>query len=82
MGNYNFTVSKIPQKGQIVRIVHDEYSKFQEIPNDIMKIGQQAQVIDTKNLYKSRPNFPDISVSRVKFKDGTVDTYMTKNLQF
>ena len=79
MGNYNFRANP-PPVGSVVRIQHDKFSKDEGITDEIMRIGQQAQVLKTANIYQSRPNAPPISVSRVKFRDGTTEAYMTVNL--
>lgn len=80
MGNYNFRAQNIPPVGSIVKIQHDKFSKDEGITDDIMRIGHPAKILKTANIYKSRPNAPDITVSKVQFRDGKTESYMTVNL--
>lgn len=79
MGNYNFKASNLPA-GTIVRIKHDDYSNDQEIPDNLMNINNKVRIIETKNLFKSRPTAPDVTVSKVQKADGTLEAVFTCNL--
>ena len=81
MGNSFNMKTQLPPPNSVVKIIHDKYSEYQEIPDDIMKIGQYAKVIKSENLYQSRKEFPTITIAKLQFKDGTQDTYIATNLQ-
>ncbi len=81
MGNYNFKVTNIPKPGSIVTIVHDDFSRYQEIPDNILRANEKVKVINTKNLYQSNPNCENISVTTVQFADKTTEVYLTKNIR-
>jgi len=80
MGNYNFRTQLHPPGSRVV-ITHDEYSKYQEIPDNVLRTGQEAQVLKSVNMFQSRKEAPMITVSKVKFRDGYVDTYISTNLK-
>lgn len=79
MGNYNFAKNPIPA-GTAVKIVHDKFTKDEEIPTDIMKIGMTGKVVTSSNMLQSRPNFKPITVAKVKLDDGTEEVYLVTNL--
>lgn len=82
MGNKSLAPpSRIPKAGNIVKIVHDEFSEFQDIPDNILRTGQIAQVLSTTVLHQSNPNAPKIYVCKIKFKDGYTNVYFVKNLE-
>ncbi len=78
MGNEtSTTVLKI---GDNVKIKQSKFTIKNEISNDILKTQHIAKVIDIKKLYKSRQNFPDITVCKIRFQDGRSDVYSIDNL--
>ena len=79
MGNYNFKSAQ-HQPGTIVKIVHDKYSQDQEIPDDLMSANNRVRIVKTSNLFKSRADAPDVTVSKVQTKDNTFEAYLTINL--
>jgi hypothetical protein len=79
MGNYNFRAAP-PPNNSLVKIKHDKFSSDEHITDDIMRIGNPAKVLKTANIYQSRPNAPQITVSQVQFRDGKIEAYMTVNL--
>jgi hypothetical protein len=80
MGNsYNFRANK-PIDGSIMKVKHDAFSKDEGITDEIMRTGQPVKVLRTQNIYQSRPNAPTVTVSRVQFRDGKTEAYMTVNL--
>lgn len=85
MGNYNFKVNNPPVNGSMVRIIQDKFSTDEEIPDDVLGTGLVGKVINTHDLYQSRPNAPKITVSKVLLKDKNGNTYteafFTTNLQ-
>ena len=80
MGNYNFRVSSAPKPGSVVTVKDDEFSRDNEIPTDILRRGQKVKVIKTTKLYQSNENEPPIIVTKVQTQQGTIETYITKNL--
>jgi len=86
--NYSFYVKNPPPNGSVMKIVHDKFSYTcglddDPIPANLLRLGETVKVINTVNLYQSRPNFEPITVSKVMFKNGDkydTDVYMTKNL--
>jgi hypothetical protein len=80
--NYSSNQTGIPKPGTLVKIVHNKYSRDEDIPDDILKAGATVKVINTQNMLKSRPNFPDLSVTKVQFQNGSYETYLTNNLKF
>lgn len=82
MGNYQFSVneSAIPKKGEVVVIKDSQYTSSKRYPREILYQGSRAQVLGTRNLYKSRPNAPDITCSMIRLQNGKIDVYFTNNL--
>jgi hypothetical protein len=80
MGNFTMKAPLL-KKDSYVKVVHDKYSEYQEIPDNILRIGQVAKVIKSDNLYQSRPDQPVITYAKVQFRDGTVDAYIATNLK-
>ncbi len=80
MGNYNFK-SAIPPPNSVLKIVHDKFSKDEGIPDDLLGVGQPVKVLNTRNIYQSRPNAPPITVSRVQLRSGATEAYLTVNLK-
>ena len=78
-------VTKGPPDGSIVKIVHDKFSHTAgtddtPIPNELLKIGEKVKAIKTLNLYQSRDTCEPITVTKIMFRDGKTDVYLTKNL--
>lgn len=73
-------VSQPLQKDKIVTIKHNKYTMENEIPNDVLRTGQQVRVLKSGNLYQSRPNAPPIAYTTVLFRDGRREAYFTTNL--
>ncbi len=83
MGNYNLKVKEHPKIGSVARIVHDKFSRDNDIPDEIIGAGEIVKVIRTQDLFKSRPNCPDITVTKViRKRNGKPDyeAYFTTNL--
>lgn len=80
MGNYILTVPNPPPTGTVVTIHDDQFSKDNEIPADLLGKGQQAKVIKSINLYQSRPGVKPITVTKVQFKDGKTQAYLSTNI--
>jgi len=83
--DFSFSVQRGPPDGSIVKIVHDKFSYTAgtddvPIPNDLMKIGTEVKALKTVNLFQSRDIYEPITVTKVMFRDGTTDVYLTKNL--
>ena len=82
MGNYIFSAKEHPAKGKVAKIKDNIFTRENEMPTDILRTGQHVQVLKSGNLHKSRPSAPDIAYSTVRFRDGTMDAYLTTNLEF
>lgn len=82
MGTHNSKPAQnnVVKPGDIVVIQHDEYSRDQDIPNDILKAGQKAKVVRMSAMHQSRPDHPKVYVTKVQFADGTVDAYHALNV--
>ncbi len=80
MGNMNFNTKPI-EANSIATIVHNEFTKSIEMPNEILRTGNKVKIIKTVNLHKSRPNAPNITVSTIMFQNGLRDAYLTTNLK-
>jgi len=85
--SYSFSLkqSQIPANGVISKIIHDRFSSTcglndDAMPPNLLRLGEPVKILYTTNLKQSRPNFEPITVSRVQFKDGTIDLYITKNV--
>lgn len=78
MGNYVFKAPLYPPGTKVV-VVRDPFTK--DIPDEILGLGKQGIVEYTINMEKSRPNAPDITLSKVVFRDGSSEVYLTKNLK-
>ena len=78
MGNYNFRPQKA-LKNQPVQITGFKFSQDQ-VPKEIRALGKNGYALQTNTLYKSRPNAPDIYVTRVKI-GNQYETFLTNDLQ-
>jgi hypothetical protein len=79
MGNHNFKKTHLPP-GTIVTVVHDKFTRSEELPDSMLKIGSVAKVVKTFDMIKSRPTAKDITLSKITFKDGSSNLYLTTNL--
>jgi hypothetical protein len=66
-------------QNQPVIIIGCEVSK-EHVPEELKKFGPGAYVIKSDVMYKSRPNAPDIGVTRVKFPTGKDELFLTNDL--
>ncbi len=66
-------------QNQPVVIIGCEISK-EHVPEELKKFGQGAYVIQSGLMYKSRPNAPDIGITRVKFPNGKDELFLTNDL--
>lgn len=66
-------------QNQPVIIVGCEVSK-EHVPEELKKFGPGAYAIHSGLMYKSRPNSPDIGVTRVKFPHGKDELFLTNDL--
>lgn len=66
-------------QNQPVIIVGCEVSK-EHVPEELKKFGPGAYAINSGLMYKSRPNSPDIGVTRVKFPHGKDELFLTNDL--
>jgi len=78
MGSYNFKAQSLPQ-GTKVKIVHNPLTR-EDIPGNMLKLGQVGTVVSSKNMLQSRPGPPPISVTKVLFQDNSSNVYLTTNL--
>jgi hypothetical protein len=80
MGNYNLYVKSPPETGSKAKIIHDQFSMSQGIPNDILGTGIIVTCVKSQNLYKSNPNAKDITITKV-LKNGKPEVYFSTNLE-
>lgn len=67
------------QPNQPVAIVGCDVS-LEHVPEELRKFGQGAYVVKSSLMYKSRPDAPDIGVTRVKFPNGRDELFLTNDL--
>ena len=67
------------QPNQPVVIVGSDVS-LEHVPEELKKFGQGAYVVKSSVMMKSRPNAPDIGVTRVKFPNGKDELFLTNDL--
>lgn len=79
MGNYNFRAHN-PQKDEIVLIQQSKFTNDKEMKSDILREGQKAKVINSGELYQSRPDADKINYTTVMFQNGEVDAYLSINI--
>lgn len=82
MGNHQFKMDQIPQRGQIVTIKQSNYTISQKFDKDAIFVGAKAKVVGTKDLMQSRPNAPKITASLIQIQNGLVEVYLTNNLEY
>ena len=81
MGNCNFRPQMAFGKNQPVQITGFKFTE-EQVPKEIKTLGRGGYAVQTKKLYKSRPNFPDIYVTIVKFpKSNKYETFLTNDLK-
>jgi hypothetical protein len=81
MGNkHSLFVSNPPEPGKLAVIKDNEFTREWEFPNDVLRRGQLVKVIKSGRLLKSRPGAPDISISTIMFRDGSIDAIFSSNL--
>ena len=66
-------------QNQPVIIIGCEVSK-EHVPEELKKFGPGAYAMQSGVMYKSRPNSPDIGVTRVKFPTGKDELFLTNDL--
>ena len=66
-------------QNQPVIIIGCEISK-EHVPEELKKFGPGAYAMQSGLMYKSRPNAPDIGVTRVKFPSGKDELFLTNDL--
>jgi hypothetical protein len=82
MGNkYSLFVGTPPEPGKLAVIKDNDYTKSWEFPNDVLRKGQLVKVVKSGRLLKSRPGAPDITVSTIMYRDGTIDALFSSNLE-
>ena len=81
MGNHQFKVSSIPQRGQIYTICDSSFTQEHEFPKNVFGHGVKVKILGSKNLLCSRPNVQQIPYSIVQFADGRTDVYLSNNLK-
>jgi len=62
MGNISFSAQSLP-KDTIVRIIDTKFTKHNEFESEVSYVGKVAKVINSGNMFKSRPNAPEISLT-------------------
>ena len=67
------------QPNQPVIIVGSDVS-LEHVPEELRKLGQGAYVVKSFLAMKSRPNAPDIGVTRVRFPNGRDEIFLTNDL--
>jgi hypothetical protein len=81
MGNYNFRPQSTFGKNQPVEITGFKFTE-EQVPKEIKTLGRGGYALQTTKLYKSRPNAPEIYVTRVKFpKSNKYETFLTSDLK-
>ena len=66
-------------QNQPVIIIGCEISK-EHVPEELKKFGPGAYAMHSGLMYKSRPNAPDLGVTRVKFPSGKDELFLTNDL--
>ena len=66
-------------QNQPVIIIGCEISK-EHVPEELKKFGPGAYAMQSGLMYNSRPNAPDIGVTRVKFPSGKDELFLTNDL--
>lgn len=79
MGNAITTPKRQFQINQPVVIVGSEVS-LEHVPEELPKFGKGAYVTKSLVAMKSRPNAPDIGVTRVRFPNGRDEAFLTNDL--
>ena len=82
---FSFATKPLPE-GAIAKIVHDKFSYTAgtddtPIPSDLLKLGEHVKVIKSGTLYQSRDYGDPISYTKVMFRSGKHDVYLTVNLK-
>lgn len=81
MGNCNFKPQVAFGKNQPVQIVGFKLTE-EQVPKELKTLGRGGYAIQTQKLHKSRPNAPDIYVTRVKFPNSNkYETFLTNDLR-
>lgn len=70
----------LPQVGSVVTVVHNKYTKENNVGSDVLRLGQKAQVLKTGLLYQSRPDAPKLGYCKLRFKNGEIDAYPASNV--
>ena len=81
MGNHQFRVPALPQRGQICTICDSSFTQDHSFPKNVFGQGVKVKVLGSKNLLCSRPNAQQIPYSIVQFPDGRTDVYLSNNLK-
>lgn len=84
MGNFNFNVNKqrseLIKKGSVVQIIHDEWTKFEEVPDTILGLGKIGIVINKVQCYQSNNVCPPIYVCKVGILNSDKKSYESINV--
>ena len=79
MGNHNFTPRRAFKNNEPVGIKGCSYSR-EHVANELQKFGRGGYATKTAVMYQSRQNAPKIYVTKVKFRNGKDELFLTNDL--
>lgn len=80
MGNEQFKTTP-PKAGEKYVITDIPYTIREKITKDVYGQGTEVVVLESKNLYCSRPEATQVTFSKVRFPGGRIDAYPSISLR-